>query len=91
MGKCRYVFAKHVGTFEVLQKNARCGGSGATCTQEITVNVKGIKIHIVRGGPVTIGGVPVTPPYNRAGRKKKNVSTKFNRFYNVKKAKERDK
>lgn len=78
MGKCQYVFAKHVGTFEVLQKNAPCGRSGATCTQEITVNVKGIKIHIVRGGAVTIGGVPATPPYNHEGRKKKNVFTKFN-------------
>ena len=77
MGKCQYVLAKHTGTFEVLQQNEPCGRRGATCSKAITVNIKGLKIHIVRGGIVTVDGVPVTPPYNNKGRVKERFIYKI--------------
>ena len=75
MGKCQYVLAKHTGTFEVLQQIEPCGRRGATCNKAITVNIKGLKIHIVRGGLVTVDGVPVTPPYTDNKGNITNITT----------------
>ena len=72
MGKCQYVLAKHTGTFEVLQKNVPCGNGKVTCTQEITVNVKGLKISVVRGGVVSVDKKPVILPYYYKGKAIKN-------------------
>ena len=68
MGKCQYVLAKHPGKFEVLQKNEPCGNGKVTCTKAITVKVKGLTIHVIRGGLVTVDGASVTPPYNNKGK-----------------------
>ena len=66
MGRCEYVLAKDVENFEVLQKNVVCG-HGVTCANSVTVTVKGIKIHVARGGQVTVFGISANLPYTNRG------------------------
>ena len=69
MGRCQYVLAKDSeNKFEVLQKNERCNGR-ATCTNAVTVTVKGLKIHVAKGGQVTVFGIAKRLPYNNKGIK----------------------
>ena len=70
MGRCQYVLAKDSeNKFEVLQKNEICNGVATTCTNAITVTVKGLKIHVAKGGQLTVFGISVRLPYNNRGKK----------------------
>ena len=71
MGRCQYVLVKDIGEkFEVLQKNVGCQWNNrVTCANSVTVTVKGIKIHVARGGQVTVFGLTVTLPYTNRGRR----------------------
>ena len=71
MGLCQYVLVKDVeNKFEVLQNNVGCGSHNeVTCANSVTVTVKGIKIHVVRGGKVTVFGFTVNLPYTNKGRR----------------------
>ena len=70
MGLCQYVLVKDADDkFEVLQNNVGCGSHNAvTCANSVTATVKGIKIHVVRGGQVTVFGFTVNLPYTNKGR-----------------------
>ena len=70
MGRCQYTLAKDAHkNFVVLTKNQPCGNGKVTCTNSVTVTVKGLKIHVARGPRVTVFGFSVRLPYNNKGKK----------------------
>lgn len=69
MGKCEYVLAKDSQKkFVIIQDNEPCGRKKASCTNAITLKIKGFEIRLVRGGNVTVNGTSVTLPYNNKGK-----------------------
>ena len=70
MGRCQYTLAKDAHkNFIVLTKNKPCGNGKVTCTDSVTVTVKGLTIHVRRGGQVTVFGASVRLPYKNKGKK----------------------
>ena len=71
MSLCQYILVKDAeDKFEVLENNVACGSNNrVTCANSVTVTVKGIKIHVARGGQVTVFGFTVNLPYTNKGRR----------------------
>ena len=68
-GKCHYVLSQDVDNkFKVFSENEPCLSGRVTCTKAITVKVKGLTIHVTRGGHVTVFGIAVHLPYNKQGK-----------------------
>lgn len=70
MGKCEYVLAKvsEGDKFSIIQDNEHCGRKKASCTNAVTLKVKGLNIRVERGGNVTVDGTPAKLPYNNKGK-----------------------
>ncbi|XP_028410605.1 von Willebrand factor-like [Dendronephthya gigantea] len=67
-GKCGYVLSEDIDNkFKVHSENDPCNGGRFTCTKAITVKVKGLTIHVARGGHVKVFGITVALPYNKQG------------------------
>ena len=68
MGKCEYILAKDSKErFVVLQDNEPCGRGKATCTNAVTVKIKGSIIYQSRGGNVLVNDTNITLPYANQG------------------------
>ena len=67
-GKCSYVLSEDVDNkFKVYSENEACFSGRFTCTKAITVKVKGLTMHVSRGGNVTVFGIAVGLPYKKQG------------------------
>ena len=68
MGKCEYILAKDSKeSFVVLQDNEPCGRGKATCTNAVTVKIKGLIIYQSRGENVLVNDTNITLPYANQG------------------------
>lgn len=64
IGDCRYTLIEQVNsTFSVEVENVQCGSGVITCTRAIEVSLgHSEKIFLVKGGEITVNGVPIQVP-----------------------------
>ena len=59
MGSCNYVLTQErlvePPTFRILVENMPCGSTGMSCTKAVSVEVRGLRVQLVRGANYIIG------------------------------------